>query len=292
MLQKGNIAIEIGGVVFCIEGAFPPEVVKEIKQIYHAFISIKNPEVFICVHCGKSPKFKYREENKILDSNTGWKFYSVNGKGTALIIGPDDHKLEPSIISIYSLDFKKNDVYITWDNFYEYLKKGSFPFLELMLVSILSLEKAVLLHSCSIMDRGCGYLFIGKSGSGKSTLGRLWQSGKATLLSEERTLVRKTNNYFQLFGVSKDRLFDSPIPQWYRLEKIFFIRHSPQNIIYKSKKTKTFSQLLARSSLPFWDNKKLPYVFNFLNKLVSEISSYDLGFVPDASAVDYVRKWK
>lgn len=290
MMQANEISIEVGGIVFRVIGIFSCGMRKDIIKIYQNLLSTKTPEVFIYIHWNKLPQVKFKEQNKIFNCKAGWSFYRDNNN-TVLVVNSTNPEQSPHLVSVFSSDYKKNNIYISFDSFYRYFIDNSFPFLELMLVSLLSMKKGIIIHSSSVIDNNSGYLFVGKSGSGKSTMAKLWQFRKAVLLNDERTIIKKNNKYFQIFTAPRNRLSDLTTSQGFRLKKIFFIEHAKENEVSMVKDSMALPELLARSSIPFWNKEKLAYIFNFLRQLVSEVPCYKLEFLPNQSIVDYVRKW-
>lgn len=75
----------------------------------------------------------------------------------------------------------------------------SYPFDELFFLNAFSLNKGLLVHSCSVERHGKGFLFCGVSGAGKSTLGNILKNEGWNVLCDERNAVwESTAEGFQL----------------------------------------------------------------------------------------------
>src|ERR1041385_1742735 len=74
---------------------------------------------------------------------------------------------------------------------------------------ILSREGGFLVHAASAVRDGRAYLFAGVSGAGKTTISRL-APGDVTLLTDEISYVRKTEDGYQAFGTPFTGELDRP----------------------------------------------------------------------------------
>src|SRR5213078_1486031 len=77
----------------------------------------------------------------------------------------------------------------------------AYPLDELLAVSILGQGGGVELHGCGLVVDAKGFLFVGQSGAGKTTTARLWLSETSpTILSDDRIIVRDTENGLRMYG--------------------------------------------------------------------------------------------
>jgi hypothetical protein len=162
---------------------------------------------------------------------------------------------------------------------------------EMMATCFLSQRKGLQFHASGINAwGGRGFLFAGYSGTGKSTIAQIWRdSGSAKLLSDERVAVRLQGGQYWLYGTPcHSSVEDSSSPEKVPLERIFILRHADHNQSRRLKPAAAVAELAARSFLPFWDSKGMDLALEFLDELVQAIPCYELGFVPDASVIDFV----
>lgn len=161
---------------------------------------------------------------------------------------------------------------------------------ELLTVQLLAMKRGVLFHACGLeAANNLGLIFAGVSGAGKSTTAKLWQeSGKCTLIGDERVAVRKCDNRFWSFSTawfgSRQIAKMGKMP----LNYLFILRHALSNEANLLKPAEAVSLLLTRTFLPFWDRAGMEFTLEFLEDLCSTVPCYHLGFTPDQSAVDYV----
>jgi hypothetical protein len=109
------------------------------------------------------------------------------------------------------------------------------------------------------------------------------------LLSDDRIVVRRREGRFWAYGTPWCGDVQVASPAAFPLERIFVIRHAPANGAARLRPAEAAQSLLARSFLPFWDAPGMAFTLAFLDELVQAVPCYDYGFVPDRSAVDFVR---
>ena len=168
------------------------------------------------------------------------------------------------------------------------------PFImdELMAASFLAQRRGLHIHGCGLNAwGGQGLLLAGYSGAGKSTSARIWRaSGAARLLSDERAALRWQDGRYWLHGTPwHSSVMDSSSPERVPLERIFILEHAPQNQARRLRPAAAVAALAARAFLPFWSQAGMASALELLEDLVRVVPCYQLGFVPDASIVEYVR---
>jgi hypothetical protein len=146
----------------------------------------------------------------------------------------------------------------------------------------------VLIHACGVDDGGRGYLFVGQSGHGKTTMARLWGPG-ATILSDDRIIVRRRDDRYVIFGTPWHGELDAAAAQEVPLDKVFVLRHAEASRAEPITGAAAAAILLARCFPPFWDRTGMSFTLDWLGRLVSEVPCYDLGFVPEPAVCDLVR---
>ena len=78
-------------------------------------------------------------------------------------------------------------------------------------------------------------------------------------------------------------------PESFPLERIFVIHHASENSMSRLVNSEAVKALLARSFPPFWDAAGMAFTLTLLDELVCAVPCYDVGLVPDKSAVDFLR---
>lgn len=158
-------------------------------------------------------------------------------------------------------------------------------------IQLLAFQSGLAIHGCGIQTLdGEGLLFTGVSGSGKSTTARLWQKAEAgSLLSDERVAVVRRDGQFWLCGTPWHGEGQISSPGCVPLRQVFVISHAEKNRARSLKRSEAVASLMVRSFLPFWEPQSYEPCLEFLDQLCQAVPCYELGFVPDSSAVDFVR---
>jgi hypothetical protein len=261
-----------------------------VEPGYQLFTSEASPDVVLEHHWQDPPGLKGWE--KVFDNQGVWQLYQRgNEHAYALfspIYGPAPYKL-----AIFQPDYSSGEIYTSRSYFDRLPFPLRYPLAELLMINLLGQGRGVLLHACAVRDDESGLLFSGVSGAGKSTTARLWESQpSATLLSDDRIIVREKDSVFWIYGTPwhGDARVASPLAV--PLERIFILRHAPQNQALRLKPFDLAARLFVRCFPPFWDQTGVEFSLQLLDRLCQSVPGYELGFVPDESVIDYVRSIK
>jgi hypothetical protein len=157
------------------------------------------------------------------------------------------------------------------------------------MVILLSRGRGVMLHACGVNDSGNGYLFVGRSGQGKSTMAKLWSGNRVCVLSDDRIIVRKIKQRFWIYGTPWHGESKICSPEKVPLKKIFFLRHAKVNRVKEVDPFDAVSRLICCSFPTFWDKQGMEFTLKFFSDLVKNIPIYELEFLPDKSALDFIK---
>jgi hypothetical protein len=174
-----------------------------------------------------------------------------------------------------------------------------------------------MVHSCCVNDNGRGFLYAGTSRSGKSTTARLWLNHTnppsppnnppkspfnkgglegdykdmrgVKVLSDDRIIIRKMDEIFYAYGTPWHGDVEVANPGRVEIEKIFFLEHSDKNHVKSLSPVDAATRMFVRCFPTFWDKEGLSFTLSFIDEIVRKIPCYELGFVPDKSAVEFVR---
>jgi hypothetical protein len=167
---------------------------------------------------------------------------------------------------------------------------SGYPLDEVLMSSILSRGLGVEVHACGLEDNGRGFLFPGVSGAGKSTIAGLFKGEEGVLiLSDDRMVVRRMEGRLLAFGTPW--LGDAGVcdPGHLEVEKIFFIVHSDRNYARPITRMDAAARMLVRCFPTFWSAEGMSFTMSFIDEMVKEVPCFELGFVPDKGAVEFVR---
>jgi len=275
-----NLAVRIGDIAISIEG----KVFGEIAPAYLPFIGQGKTDISLRLHLG-IPDMGVGE--KVFESPPIWTLYRENGM-SSIVLFPEMGDLQRILFLPHHL--KHADLYFA-DDCIRFIDPFFGPTMELLLMHYLAKERGVILHACGIVIGDRGILFLGESGAGKSTLARMWdQENGIDILSDDRVIVRKQGREFRIYGTPwhGEAAFGSPHEA--RLERIFFLKHGPENSVKDMKGLDPVSRLLTCSFPPLWDSQGMEFTLEFFSQLAAQVQCQELSFRPEKSALALVKK--
>lgn len=222
-----------------------------------------------------------------------WRLYR-NGRGQYILqVNASAHAVIRQRVGVFRSDFRQGEIYV--DLVDESISLCPYPLSapldRVLFVNITAQGLGVMLHACGVARDGKGYLFAGPSDAGKTTLSRLWaRFSDATILGDECLILRRNEDRFWVYGtpwVGEAGLYS---PQGVPVEGLFFLHHASQNVLARTRLERAAEQLLAQSILTPYDAAAVEYGLDFCLSLVSEIPAHNFGFVPDESAVQFMRE--
>ncbi len=163
------------------------------------------------------------------------------------------------------------------------------PIAEVCLLTKLAREGGILLHSAGALAPTDGYLFTGASGAGKSTLSGFFAERGASVLSDERMIIRKLGEDFVMHGTPWIGSGAYAKNESGLLTEIFCIRHGSVHRIDHMTPGAVLSWMLPQCFLPHWDRAAMESTLVFLNGLIRHIPCRSLAFAKDPDVVDYVQ---
>ena len=164
----------------------------------------------------------------------------------------------------------------------------AFPLAELIMVDHLSRDHGVMLHACGVKDGQKGYIFSGRSGAGKSTMAGLWM-GKGTVLNDDRTILRRINGAFFIYGTPWHGGFERVANTGARLEALYFIEHADRDWIQRIDPAQVCRRLLTNCWPPVWNRRAMDSTLSLFSTLANLIPGYSLGFRPESHILEEIR---
>ena len=276
-----RFTIRIGDVPIAVESdARLPD--WEILPAYRPFITDDKGDVVLGLHSGipDTPTGK-----KVFDSSPIWTLHHHNHTSVFKIF---NHFAGLKRVLVLPPDLKRADLYFE-EKYDHFLSPFAGPAMELLMINYLARAGGVILHACSIERQGKGYLFAGQSGAGKSTLATLWDQQKGVeVLSDDRTIVRKQDGQFRIYGTPwhGDATFGSA--RGVKLERIFFLGHGRKNAVADLQGAGAMLQFLQCSFPPYWDAPGMESAMEIFEELATRVTCHELAFKPDDSAIGFV----
>lgn len=269
--------LRIGGVTISVVSCEDNLAVR-INNACQCFVTNREPDVSLQVYYGQIPESK--SEKKVFDTGTTWNMFQSNGK---YILKDSDR------IAIFEPDFKSGRIYIK-RNGRKAIFPLSYPLDEVLMINLLAKGRGMAIHACGVSGYSQGLLFVGSSGAGKSTIANFWKKEKdATILSDDRIIIRKMDSEFWIYGTPWHGDAKVCSPERAPLDKVLFLRHSLKNTAKKIAPMEAVSRLMVCSFPAFWDKNGMEFTLKFCAELVKKIPCYELGFVPGAAVLDFVK---
>ena len=167
-----------------------------------------------------------------------------------------------------------------------------------LLVLRLREQGGLVLHGAAAEVEGQGILCVGVSGTGKSTLARLLEAAGATVLTDERPVLRQWpapaagRVPFAAF-----RVYGSPWPSsagfareaWAPLRRIYFIEHGETDRMTPLSPRDAVSRLIHVATIPWQDPILLDPCLATVDALLSALPCAVLSFRPTPAVVDLIR---
>lgn len=284
-----ELKLGIGGIGISITSP-NSEKAFEVDETFGRFITPGKPDVILHLHDGNIPRVE--SGRKIFDGSI-WKLYHNNGKYLLgfyfLDSGPFPYK-----VAVLALDFKSGDIYTKNDGFDhdDFPNPLTYPLGEILMINLLSLKRGMMIHACGIKINGKGIIFAGSSGEGKSTLANLCSEEKdVMLLNDDRIIIREMKNDFLLYGTPWHGDVKICSSGSAPLKKVFFLKHASRNYLVRLNNMEACSRLLVRMFPPLWSHSGMEYTLALSTRLTRVIPCFELGFVADKSALEFIRSY-
>ena len=277
-----SIVFKIGDVSISITGS-PQIKAWDTSPAYLPFVVADEPDIQVNLMRGEPGNGAAK---KYFGSYPIWDLYRSNG--TSVIKFYDDMPGLSRALAFES-NLRKADLYFP-DATDQFIHPFYGPVLELLMINYLAQSRGTIIHSCGIKLGDKGILFVGESGAGKSTLTKLWhQAEDVDILSDDRTIVRKKDGDYWIYGTPwhGEAKFGAPINV--KLDRIYFIQHGAANSARKMKGAEPVQNLLTCSFPPYWDSEGMEFTMDLFSDLTATMPCYELHFKPDMGVVDYVK---
>jgi hypothetical protein len=225
----------------------------------------------------------------IFDSGQAWRLFS---NGDRKILWVVSSGFIPRLVGNFSSDYHSGEIFVTKSTIDvgKYVFPLSYPLGELLMTSLLGTGYGVMLHSCAVIDGENGLVFAGTSTAGKTTTARLWNDNAGVrVVNDDHIILRKIHEQFRMYGTPWHGQGGMALAEDAPLKKIFIIEHAQSNQAVRLSPAQAAAALLVRTFAPLWDAAAMAFTLQFLDELCQVIPCYKLGFVPDQSAVEYVR---
>lgn len=154
-------------------------------------------------------------------------------------------------------------------------------------MGVLAHRSGFIVHSCGWSCAGRAVLFPGVSGAGKTTLCRqLLAAGRGTVLSDDRVIVREGPEGFRAFGTPWPGDARQARNESAPLAAIGFIEKSSEHRLTPIRPAEALRRLLEAASVPWFSAPLRDLVLPLVERLVSRVPAYRVGFRPEPGVID------
>lgn len=283
------LCLSIGGIVIGLEAenGGPPAAVDGAATAF--LVSGGTPDIAVRSAWGdlKSPA----EGRKLFDSGGLWELHEAGDQLVFSFSSPVFPR-GPYRRASFDRGFRRGVVTLDRTSFLGRPAASplEYPLDELMVINRLVFEGGVEVHGCGVIDAsGDGYLFAGQSGAGKSTIAQLWADAGATVLSDDRVVLRAGSDGVRMHGTPwhGDAAFAEPRAA--RLSRILLLRQAPQHRIRALPAAQAAGLLFSCAFPVFHSAEALDRTLALLAKIVESVPVDALEFAPTPVVTQFVR---
>jgi len=259
-----------------------------VGDMKNEFITDSCAEIELRVYYDGFPEISKGEI--IFDSDSTWSLCRSQGRYFLKDCSIESSSFLEKLVILES-DFESGEIHIKNNESSKNLLPDplGYPLNQVLMIILLSRSKGVMFHGCGVDDNGSGYLFLGNSTHGKSTIARLWSENQATVLNDDRIIVREKDGELWMYGTPWHGDFKEVSSKGLPISKIFLLRHGQKNSAIPRKGGEAVSMLLTRSFPPLWDKKGMDYSIGLCHRICNKIPCYELNFVPNRKIINFVR---
>ena len=183
----------------------------------------------------------------------------------------------------FSLTERKWDMWIEAPD--DAINPLEYPMDSLILYYLTVINMDIMIHASGVAYRDSGFLFSGISGKGKSTIAHIWEENGATVIHDDRLVIRKADEGYRMFNTP---VYENDVPKECRLGSIFLIDHGPEVKLVRLLNSAAVSRVMANCIQHAWGNIPLSRLLGSVTALCGEIPVSALTFSPDSSVVEKI----
>lgn len=291
VLDAGRVSVNIAGIVFSTI-SIDPRLRLEAGGATRRF-TVEEAEAEVQVSAAWGELLETIEGELIFDSGALWQLYRQHTDYVFRFVTPH-FGATPYKLASFNRDFTRGSVVLHRPYFdaARAVYPLDYPLDELLMLNLLARGRGAELHSCGVVDGdGRGFLFLGQSGAGKTTTARLWEQREgAAILSDDRIILRSQDGRIRMYGTPWHGEGELASAASAPLAGIFFLRHGEHNELEAVGRSEASARLFSCGFPTFHDAAGLDFTLAFFDEVTRAVPCYELSFVPDERAVDFVRE--
>jgi len=295
---RGTAQITVGGLTIRLEGPALEGTTLSFDDSYSPFLSdVEGHSIPVTdrlvLHWGGGDLPNLSDAKVVFDSGVLWSAARWADRWAFVLHDPVSGR-KPFLVAAISPDWRSGELFVRPDLLrreYETYNPLAYPLDEVLVIHLLSRGMGLLFHACGLEVDGQGLLFVGASGAGKSTTARLWRSApEAAILSDDRVIVRRWQDRYWACGTPWSGDAGVALARGVPLRHIFLLKHGPCNELRDLSRAEAAAQIMRCVFPTYWDREGMEFSLEFLAGLIQAIPCHELSFVPDRSAVRFVRQ--
>lgn len=155
---------------------------------------------------------------------------------------------------------------------------------ELAALVHLNAHGACYVHAAAVEWQRQAYVLLGASGAGKSTLACLAEAHGATVLSDDRTVLRIEDEQVFAYGTP----FHGTAARWAArrvpVRGLYFLAHGPRTEEHELPRREAIGRLVSLCFTPFWSKSAVEAAVGNAAELSRLVASSSFVFVPEPAA--------
>jgi hypothetical protein len=210
-----------------------------------------------------------------------WKYNSVLFIKTTLPFS----LYQKNAVLKFSMTDKEWDLWIETDN--NEIDPFEYPLDGLILYYLSVINNDIMIHASGVNYEGRGHLFSGVSGKGKTTMARLWDNNGATVIHDDRLIIRKSGTGYLMYNTP---VYNNDMPLSSSLDRVFIIEHGRENKMIPLKEASAVSQVMANCIQHSWGQATISNLLQSVSGLCRLIPTSTLFFKPEKSIIDFIQE--
>jgi len=162
-----------------------------------------------------------------------------------------------------------------------------YPLDGLILYYLTVISGDIMIHGSGVNYNGYGYLFSGISGRGKTTIAKLWGDHGATIIHDDRLIIRKSATGYSMYNTP---VYRDEEPRESLIDRIFLIEHGTKNEMIPVKSSAAIGLVIANCIQHNWDQEIIEGLLDSVLQVCSDVPVYKLRFKPDSSIIEFLLK--
>jgi hypothetical protein len=160
-----------------------------------------------------------------------------------------------------------------------------FPVDEHLIARLLMRRGGCVLHACALEKNGVARVFVGHTGAGKSTIAEIGEGTGASVMSDDRTIIRIRDGIPYAYGTPWHGSYKRGLPGGAPVEGVFLLVQDSEDRVERLEPVAAFGELFVRVVLPSVDGNDSIAAVDTLGELVRACPVGALHFLPTPNAM-------